>query len=130
MALIEWQDSYRVSVDELDDDHKRLIDIINRIDEAEKAHKSVQWVLEELRNYAAYHFKAEEDRMAAADYPDIEEHKREHAVFVEWLTTVERTYNMSPEAHFHMSETVDRYLREWLTHHILSVDMRYKGRIA
>jgi hemerythrin len=43
MALIEWQDSYSVGVDKLDDDHKRPIDIINRIDEAERAGKSVQW---------------------------------------------------------------------------------------
>ncbi len=127
MALIEWQDSYSVGVDKLDDDHKRLIDIIKRIDEAEKAGKPVQWALEELRNYTEYHFKAEEERMYAADYPGIDEQKQEHKWFVEWLETVERTYNLSPEAHFHVAETVNAFLSEWLTHHILVVDMQYKG---
>ncbi len=129
MALIEWQDSFSVGVTKLDDDHKRLIDLINRIDEAEKSGKSVQWALEELRNYTEYHFRAEEARMAAADYPDIEEHKQEHKAFVEWLVTVERTYNLSPEAHFHIAETVNEYLRDWWTHHILEIDMQYKGRL-
>ena len=127
MALMEWKDSYSVGVDKLDNDHKRLIDIINRVDEADKAGKSVQWVLEELRNYTEYHFKAEEERMKEAGYPDLEEHMREHKAFVQWLTTVERTYNLAPDAHFHIAETVNEYLREWLTHHILLVDMQYKG---
>ena len=128
MALIEWQDSYSVGVDKLDDDHKRLIDIIKRIDEAEKSGKSVQWALEELRNYAAYHFKAEEECMKAADYPGIDKHKQEHKAFVEWLASVERTYNLSPDAHFHIAETVNDYLSDWLKHHILVVDMQCKGR--
>jgi hemerythrin len=76
-----------------------------------------------------YHFRGEEARMAAADYPDIEEHMQEHKAFVEWLVTVERTYNLSPEAHFHIAETVNEYLRDWWTHHILLIDMQYKGRL-
>ena len=42
MALIEWQDSYSVGVDRLDNDHKRLINIIKRIDEAEKSGMSIR----------------------------------------------------------------------------------------
>jgi hemerythrin-like metal-binding protein len=127
MALIEWQDTYSVGVDKLDDDHKRLINIIKRIDEAEKSGKSVQWALEELKNYAECHFRAEEECMNAADYPGIDEQKQEHRAFVEWLASVERTYNLSPDAHFHLAETVNDYLSDWLRHHILVVDMQYKG---
>ena len=129
MALIEWQDSFSVGVEKLDADHKRLFDIINRVDAAEKAGKSVQWVLEELRNYAEVHFRGEEELMKAADYPEIEEHMRQHKAFVEWLATVERTYNLSPDAHFYIADSVNEYLRDWLTHHILLVDMQYKGRL-
>jgi hemerythrin len=127
MALMEWKDSYSVGVDQMDADHKRLIAIINKVDEADKAGKSVQWVLEELRSYTEYHFKAEEERMKAAGYPDIEEHMREHKAFIQWLMTVERTYNLAPDAHFHIAESVNQYLSDWLTHHILLVDMQYKG---
>jgi hypothetical protein len=35
MAIIEWSDEYSVGVAALDDDHKQLIDIINKIEEAE-----------------------------------------------------------------------------------------------
>ena len=76
MVLMEWKDSYSVGVDALDADHMRLIAIINKVDEADRAGKSVQWALEELRNYAEFHFKAEEARMKAASYPDVEEHMR------------------------------------------------------
>ncbi len=130
MAVIEWRDSFSVGVASLDDDHKRLIDIIRRVEEADKAGRSVQWVLEELRNYAEHHFRAEEELMTAVDFPDIDEHKLEHRAFVEWLTTVERTYNMSPDAHFHIAETVNDYLSKWLKHHILQIDMKYKDRLG
>ena len=130
MALIEWWDAFSVGVAKLDNDHKRLIALINRVDEAEKAGKSVQWALEELRSYAEVHFKAEEKRLAAAEYPEIDEHKKEHKAFVEWLVTVERTYNLTPDAHFHIAETVNEYLRDWLTHHILLIDMQYKDRLG
>ena len=68
--------------------------------------------------------------MKAADYPDLEEHMREHKAFIQWLATVERTYNLAPDAHFHIAETVNEYLKEWLTHHILLVDMQYKGKVG
>ncbi len=129
MALFEWRDAFSVGVAKLDNDHKRLIALINRVDEAEKAGKSVQWALEELGSYAEVHFKAEEERLAAAEYPEIDEHKKEHKAFVEWLVTVERTYNLTPDAHFHIAETVNEYLRDWWTHHILLIDMQYKGRL-
>ena len=69
MDLFGSQDIYSVGVNKLDDDHERLIDIIYRIDKAEKAGKSVQLVLEELTNHVEYHFRVEEERMKAVDYP-------------------------------------------------------------
>jgi hemerythrin-like metal-binding protein len=129
MTLIEWQDSYSVGIANLDNDHKRLINIIKRLDEAEKSEKPVQWVLDELRDYAEYHFKAEEECMKAADYQGIDEQKREHKAFIRWLVSVERTYKHSADAHILLAETVNNYLSDWLTHHILVVDMQYKGQL-
>jgi hemerythrin len=38
--------------------------------------------------------------------------------------------NLSPDAHFHIAESVNEYLSDWLTHHILLTDMQYKGRLG
>ena len=130
MAIIEWSDSYSVGVPALDDDHKRLIDIINRVEEAERKGASVPWVLEDLEDYARGHFRREEERMAAADYPGLAGHRERHQAFVEWLDTVRKTYAMDPEAQFHLAATVKDYLKNWLINHILATDMEYKEYLA
>ena len=114
MPIVEWNDSYSVGVPALDNDHKRLIEIINRVDEAERAGNSVQWVLQELEDYAKRHFQREEERLEAIGFAGLAEHARQHHAFTEWVETVKQTYDLSPEAHFHLAATVRDYLRNWL----------------
>jgi len=130
MAKLEWQDSYSVGVSDLDDDHKRLIDIINRVARAERDNEPVDWVLEELEDYARVHFAREEERMQAAGYPGFDAHVEKHREFVEWLRAVERTYKLSPETESYLADSVNAHLTDWLTRHILETDMAYKGKLG
>ncbi len=130
MALMQWQDSYSVGEPSLDADHKRLIAIINRIDAAERDGAPVDWVLDELADYVRYHFAREESALERSGYPDLVEHRAGHARFVEWLKTLQRTYQLAPDARFYLAATVNEYLREWLTHHILESDMAYADHLA
>lgn len=130
MTLLEWNDKYSVGVPALDEDHKRLIDIINRVEKAERTGDSVKWVLQDLADYAHYHFQQEEDRLKTIDYPGLADHMGKHEAFVEWLETLSKTYAMAPEAHFHQAETVRDYLKNWLINHILGTDMEYKDYLS
>lgn len=130
MALIEWVESYSVGVDQLDADHKRLIDIINRIDAAQAASRSISWAIGELADYARYHFEREEKMMQDAAYSDLEKHQRRHEEFLEWLRSVQVSLRMVPDAQFHIGSDVRDYLGRWLTKHILVEDMSYKGELA
>ena len=126
MAPLEWKESYSVGVPTLDDDHRRLIDIINRIDEAAQYGQPIDHVLYDLTHYARSHFEREEERLRAVSYPDLDGHAAEHQSFVEWLLGVERSVAASPEAHHEIAELLGNYLRNWLINHILVVDMRYR----
>jgi hemerythrin len=130
MAFMEWQDSYSVGVAELDADHRRLIDIINRLDAAETEGGAVLWVLDELEDYVRYHFSREEARLKAVDYPELDAHIAEHCAFVEWLETVRKTYGLAPDSRFHLARIVNDYLYKWLTGHILSSDMAYRDYLV
>jgi hemerythrin-like metal-binding protein len=130
MAILEWDPSYSVGVAALDEDHKRLISVINRVTEAESRGEPVQWVLQELDEYAQGHFRREEERLEEVNFPGLEAHRAEHASFVEWLSSLKTTYSLDPEAHFHLAKTVEDFLRSWLQNHILTVDMQYKGEIS
>ena len=130
MAAIEWQDAYSVGIDQLDADHKRLIDIINRVDDADRERRSITWALDELSDYARYHFTREEETMAAAGYAGIKAHKNRHREFLDWLRSVRLSLKMAPETQFHLGADLRDYLSRWLTGHILVEDMKYKGELG
>lgn len=126
MPVLEWKDSYSVGSLELDNDHKNLIDIIKRLDESERTHEPVGWLLKELGDYADGHFRREEEALAAANFPELEEHRLGHKDFIDWLVTVRSTFSIEPESQYYLAETVNDYLKKWLTSHILEKDMDYK----
>ena len=126
---VEWTDTLSVGIDVIDDDHKGLIDIINRVLAAEREGTSVKWALGELATYANDHFTREEKMMEAANYPDLAAHKKTHEAFVEWLQSLRTVYGADPGAEYYLAETMREYLQTWLTDHIMKVDAEYKGKI-
>ncbi len=126
MAALEWKVTYSVGATELDDDHKQLIDLINRIDEAGRQGLALDHVLYDLTHYARSHFEREENRLRAVDYPGLEDHCAEHQAFIEWLRAVEQAVAATPEWQGDIADSLGTYLRNWLINHILVVDMRYR----
>ena len=79
MALITWNDVYSVKVKQFDDQHKKLIDLVNQLHDAMKVGKGGQVigdVLKALIDYTGSHFAAEERLMKLYNYPDYEQHKK------------------------------------------------------
>jgi hemerythrin-like metal-binding protein len=130
MAPLEWKDSYSVGVPELDNDHRQLIDIINRIDDAGRHGIPLDHVLYDLTHYARSHFEREEDRLRAVGYPDLDDHFAEHQSFVEWLRGVEQSLPGATAGHGEIADSLAGYLRNWLINHILVVDMRYRDFLS
>ncbi|HEU0264647.1 MAG TPA: bacteriohemerythrin, partial [Geobacterales bacterium] len=81
MALLTWNDSYSVKISLFDDQHKKLIDMINDLHDAMKVGKGKEAmgvVLGRLADYTGNHFAAEEQKMKEHAFPGYEEHKKEH----------------------------------------------------
>lgn len=129
-AKVEWTDALSVGINVIDADHQNLIDIINRVLDAEREGTSVKWALGELAAYANDHFTREEKMMAAANYPDLAAHKKTHKAFIEWLQSLRTVYGADPGAEYYLAETMRAYLQTWLTNHIMKVDAEYKGKIG
>src|SRR5512134_3308497 len=82
MAFVKWSKAMSVGVSRLDRDHKILIGLINRLDEAsagdDDAARLMAEVLETLVSYTIFHFSREEAVMAACGYPALAHHHEEH----------------------------------------------------
>ncbi|UCH75283.1 MAG: hemerythrin family protein [Rhodospirillales bacterium] len=120
MDTLKWHDSYSVGDDHLDEQHRGLILLINRLDSG----VSVPTALDELQIYVDEHFREEERMLEAVDYPDLAAHKRQHAAFEEWLEA-SRQACRSGEVVGLLRESISSYLKTWLVNHILVSDKAY-----
>ena len=125
MELIQWRDEYSVGVPEMDEQHKGLIALINRLTEEEHATGMIAYVFDALDQYVKEHFRAEEALMRAAGYEDLKQHKKQHRDFEGWLRAVKQSHAAGAST-FMLAETVNDFLRDWLINHIHKTDMAYK----
>lgn len=126
MAYFDWNDSYSVGVKEFDDHHKRLIELINKLNEAMvagKASQEVGVVIDELLKYTNFHFAAEEARMAQHGYPALRTQKTEHEALKARVVTFREKVLKSQVG---VSIEVSKFLKDWLTTHILQEDKKYQ----
>jgi hemerythrin-like metal-binding protein len=124
MSLIDWSDSLSVGYEEIDDDHKRLIDIVNKLDDAiASGHGSeaIGEILEELLSYTVWHFRHEERLMQTYGDPAFYDHKKEHDNLTEAALAKQKEFL---DGNVDVAEELMPFLKNWLTHHILETDMK------
>jgi hemerythrin-like metal-binding protein len=124
MALITWNDSYSVKIKEMDNQHKKLIDLINTLHDAMKVGKGKEAVGEistALVDYTKRHFSAEEMLMKLHDYPGYEDQKRAHMQLVSQIAVIQKKYEDGTV----LSQDVITFLKNWLVNHIQGMDQKY-----
>ena len=123
--FVQWNDSYSVGVEEIDNDHKKLLGLINKLQTA--AHYSsdeamIDSILNDLVDYTKYHFSKEEDMLKQSDYPHFNEHKLQHEEMIKKVSEFIEEYRIDD------SRTIDdvtQYLKSWLINHINGSDQDY-----
>ena len=120
-----WTQAYSVGVPELDQQHKVLFDIINRVavldgsaDSSERLHE----ILIALFDYFESHCKSEESYMQMISYPGFDGQKAQHEEFLNKLDAI------STKALDHKLDSVELYyfLRGWLIEHVMESDQQYR----
>jgi len=125
MDFIRWKDDYSVQVREIDEQHKKLISLINRLADAMKVGKGrdvLETVLTEMVDYTVYHFEMEEKLFQQHGYPDYEKHKQIHTAFASKAQELKSAFDAGNTK---ISVDVMLILSNWLNNHILEEDKRY-----
>ncbi|MBU1356805.1 MAG: bacteriohemerythrin [Candidatus Edwardsbacteria bacterium] len=125
MTLIKWAAKYKVNIEEIDDQHIKLVELVNNLYTALKddgAKAILEGILTEMMDYAEYHFDAEETLFGLHLYPETMQHIQEHNIFKKTILALKEKhenedYSTSVETMF--------TLRDWLTKHILEEDQKY-----
>lgn len=130
MKDIAWSDILSVEVDEIDEDHRKLVNIFNILNHAVTEGESAEYlaaVLEELINCTVWHFSHEERLMLKHGYPEMEAHKVEHQ---ELINSARKLQQELLQANKSVAEEEIVFLERWLTEHILTFDMRLGSFLA
>lgn len=122
---MEWSESYSVTIKEIDDQHKKFFDIINRLYDSfmdKRQDDEVRNILSEMKLYASMHFGFEESYFKDVSYPEKREHLAQHEFF---LMHVDLFYTESLVNIKALTPKVMFFLRDWLKDHILGSDQKY-----
>jgi hemerythrin len=123
--LVEWTEELSVGVQEIDEQHKVLVGLLNRFHEAVVTgtdEQNIKNVLKDLADYTIIHFSVEESLMRIFNYPDYDNHKKHHEELTAQVRELQRKVE---EGNHQVSMEVLNFLRHWLTHHILGDDKKY-----
>lgn len=125
MALIEWNDKFSVQVKELDDQHKKLVELLNSLHDAMKKRESrasLNLILMQLVDYTKYHFAHEEKLMQQCNYADYAAHKQIHETLI---SKVNGYYSQIQNGQFMLAVELVQFLRDWVINHIGHIDKKY-----
>jgi hemerythrin-like metal-binding protein len=125
MPIMTWNDSLSVGVDAMDLQHKKLVDLTNKLFDSMKQGKGkqvLQSVLTDLVSYTRVHFAAEEKFMQGHNYPALSEHKIQHQRLIEKVSGFCKKFN---EGQMGIPIDLCEFLENWLKVHISSEDKLY-----
>ena len=127
MPLMSWKEEYSVRVNLIDQQHRKLIDLLNQLYDGLKAQRGKEVlgpVLHELVGYTESHFTTEERLMQTHGYPGFQPHKLEHQMLVKKVRDFQKDFEAGKSA---VSIELMSFLKGWLENHILKTDKQYSS---
>ncbi len=127
MPFLQWSDEFSVNVREIDEQHKRLVGMINTLHEALVAGRGKETqgkIITEMVDYATVHFSTEEKYMRIYSFPGHAVHKAEHDGFVGKAADLKARVDGKG---FVLTINVLNFLKDWLQNHILVTDKQYSS---
>lgn len=128
--MFKWKEAYSCNINEVDMQHKKLFEIANRVYELAtyESHydnyDEIMTLLDELKEYTSYHFNCEEELMLKNSYPNYQEHRNEHILFVAKINNVLKKDIDSSQNQIIID--LVSFVVDWISNHILKTDLKYK----
>lgn len=128
MPLPQWIETLSVGVPLMDLQHRTMIDMLNRLVLSLETgtHTMIEQGLDDLIDYARFHFEAEERLMLACGYPDFADHQAEHRRLMDDIQALRRR---SGNAATTRAEII-AILTKWAMRHIIGKDLAYRPYVV
>ncbi len=124
MATIEWRDEYNLKIEYIDDQRRKLVEMVNGLQDALPdgvLNTENVSVLASLVEYARSHFEAEEKLLRQIEYAEYNKHKGSHADIRQQI--VKLLVDVKQGKQLALSELLD-HLKAGLIEHVTVEDKK------
>lgn len=124
--MFEMKDEYKIGIKFIDEQHKRLFDLADEAytllknDLALDKYDKIVAIIDDLKAYTKFHFKAEEEYMESIKYKRLFSQKVEHMEFIKKLDTID--FRKVDENQDESLVRMLGFLNDWLINHICGND--------
>ena len=127
-ALVSRNDCFKIDVPEIDEQHKRFLDLVDdaqmKLDSDESG--DFKSIIKSLEDYASYHFTFEEELFEKSKFPNLTQHKQEHRQFIDRVRQLRLDLEYTNP--LVAKKTID-FMCKWFISHIINNDRKYLDHI-
>ncbi len=124
MAKFVWTDQLNVGIEVIDQQHRRIVEYINQLDDVRiesHSREEVGNLINELVDYTISHFGFEESLQDEANYPFAKSHKKVHELFKQRVSDYQARFDKGED----ITKGLNSLLVTWLFNHIKRDDADY-----
>ncbi len=124
MAKFVWTDQLNVGIEVIDQQHRRIVEYINQLDDARSngySREEIGYLINDLVDYTISHFGFEESLQEEANYPFLKSHKKVHELFTKRVSEYQTKFTQGED----VSKALNSLLVTWLFNHIKRDDVDY-----
>ncbi len=124
MSLMDWNDKLDIGVEKMNNEHKNLLNIMNKLFdlyEHKASYLEQKKYLDQLRDATVAHFKNEESYMESLNFEGIKQHKIIHTQLISKFLSHYSDFESKKE----FSDQFFQFLTLWLNAHIQGIDKKY-----
>lgn len=124
MSFIKWNESLSINFPKIDEQHKKLVDIVNKLHDnmsKGKGKEALGEVFNNLIDYTVYHFNTEEEYMIKYNFPGLATHQIEHKKLTDDVLKLKHKFEKGESV---ITIEVMNFLKKWLADHIEKTDKK------
>lgn len=128
MSKFIWTDQLSIGIDVIDQQHRRIVEYINQLDDARTGgqdREEVGFLITELVDYTVSHFGFEESLQEEANYPFAKSHKKVHELFAQRVAEYQERFEKGED----IAKGLNSLLVTWLFNHIKRDDADYADSV-
>jgi len=119
---IKWQPEYEFHIKVIDESHRKLVNLINRLTEMinrQACPENMSEIFFSLIHYAEHYLIREEILLRDLGYPQLDQHKEKYHFFIEKIKSFREKFSSeNPD----ICRDLYDFLSEWFQNHVLKYD--------